>query len=159
MKRWHFNVAAVLASIAILIVWFVIANSKPSVEISKVDYSPMTLHFRTWNINGFLGITVYSKTTNECLWCASIENFQPINKITYGILPPGSKQVLPQDGKLPRALKDGEELYVKVTYQFDRFMAPSFATTVWYVGLEKDTGRVVGNVSTDVLPPLPPIKE
>ena len=90
--------------------WF-ITTSEPRVEIASTSYPPLKVSFRTSGINGFLRMAFYSETADEHLWDMTTGNFQSIKDVTYGVLPPRSKQDFPLSGK-PRDLRVGEKVLV-----------------------------------------------
>ena len=153
VTKWAFAFLGLIA-IGILVVWYVI-NLHRGVEITRVEYPPFKVFFRTSGINGFLGIDFFSETRKEYLWSVSCQNFVEINQVTYGILPPRSRQHFPRAGEPKPLVQDGKIL-IRVNYQYDEFLAPRSASKIWAFQIEKGNKiKSLGDFSSTVLPLLP----
>src|SRR5262249_29612406 len=140
MKTRHFAaillVLCILAA-TVLAIAFIASMNKRSVVLSEVDFPPLRFHIKSRNINGIMGVAVFSKTKHELLWHVSMGT-QNIEEITYGVVPPRSEQLFPV-GR-PRDINEGEIIYVSVSYQFDEFLSPSGSMAIWELKL-KGTGE------------------
>jgi hypothetical protein len=72
-----------------------------------------------WRVNWVHDVMVWSEGGSDFLW--SISNVGPTGKrrIIYGVLPPGSVQVIPENGRPPDPITEDGVFYVKVTVGWD----------------------------------------
>jgi hypothetical protein len=102
----------------ILSIIIVLGLLQPRLDIDLEKDSPMTLKFTSTNINHFLQIDVFSVTKKEVIWRLNTKN-ELLKELSFGKVPLHCVQLIPKDKSPPREMKNGEEIYVKIDYQYD----------------------------------------
>lgn len=124
------------------------------VAIEKAEFPPLKLSIKNSNITGLRSVCFYSDTTKNYVWNIDVETI-PLEEITYGVVPPKSKQIIPAEGP-PRQLKVNEKIFVEIRYKYDShvFRLDDTVANIWGVEIESETKvKLLGELSNVTLPP------